>query len=424
MTPPSDFIPGSAPKPCDGSFRRRVQTIYLTDKAKLAEPEWQLLLSEPGLEFECPCGLRVESYLEPHKRGRNVRARRGEHELHDEQCPVVGGEFALEAIGTGQVVYTDSLFLESSPRGTARPVRRAGDLGGDCWYGDFGHLMNQGFGSASLTALAEVNRYSIRVAGPIRRPTTRDISRWIADFLNSPRMKDGVSPTESARRVGARIYWGVCSKLLVHRLHAMRYNPSDETLRLEEAWTPEGPVTTPSAMRVGYTIASNLRGKVWEYNRLIPPPYLVFAAVNAHGDVLQLLIIPICGGQNDKGWFSKESNAEDKFIRRILGSAAPVGLAKLGVQVDLGLLGPLWPHRLKANGHLPCRPDLIVLGRRGTAIYQVEGSQDRFYQAGVRRSLVALREFLRDPKILIRGVTLREAESGEPRFLAEIASIA
>ncbi len=417
------------PAPSGGLVPRQIQTVYLTDKAKLAEAHWQALLRAPGLEFLCPCGLPVTPYFEPRHKGHNVRARPGEADLHarpdwqSQGCPVVHGEFALEAIKNGTLLYTDSIFLApNAPRSTPT-LRRNEATMGEFWYADFGHLMNQAFAHASLCALAKANRHYLERQQAIRNPTAKEIAEGIATFLGTSQMHDGTSPVDAARRVGATIVWGLCHRLLVERLHAMRYNPRDEILLLHEAWNVEGRLRVVPPVRIGYDVAVRLRGKVWEHNRLICPPYFVFASVDAAGRALQLLIIPICQLRDDQGLFSKESAAEDEFLFPIRQHAPSVGLVKLGVQADLHLLGNLWPHRLTAIGHLPCRPDAVVLGRRGTAIYQLAGSEDPFYRARVHRSLVALQDFLRNPNILVRAVTLAELRSGNPKFMHEIAAI-
>lgn len=409
---------------------RRIQTICLSDKAKLGETHWQALLSEPGIEFQCPCGLPVEPYFEPRHKCLNVRARRGELEQHAKPdaegsgCPVVHGDLALEAVKRGNVLYTDSVFLAPGATGTTRSALRGAAASGEFWYGDFGHLMNQGFTYASLQGLADANRLNTGRELPIRNPTADAVAGHIARFLGNSQMSDGASPVDAARRVGSSILWGVCSRRIIERLHAMRYNPKNEVLFLERAWNSEGRITDAPPIKVGYNVAVRVKGKVWEHNRIIPPPYLVFASIDADNRARQLVIVPICELGDDQGLFSKESGAEGEFVSRIREIRPSVGIIKLAVQGDLHVLGGLWRHRLNATGQLPCRPDVIVLGRRGTAIFQLEGSRDPHYRAGVRRTIADLQTFLRDPRILIRTVTLDDLRSGEPRFLGDIAAIA
>ena len=400
---------------------RATQIIGLTEKAKLAEPEWQLILQQPGLDFECPCGLPVHSY-QGADRWWNVRARKNEQGVHHEKCPVVSGEFALAAIRTENVVYRDSLFLGSVLGSSVGRVRRAAEQGCEAWQGDFCHLVNRALATASLVTLGHLNRSSAGDTGPIRNPSFKQIFAGIADFLDEPRMVDGSSPVEAARRVGMKIYWGLSSELIVHRIHGMRYNPSDETVVLRDMWSPSGPVHPWPRLKIPFATACQLRGKVWAHNRVITPPYLVMTSVDAADVILQMVIIPVAG-LHAGHLLTKESDPEGIFVNRIEDSGFSVGLVKLAVQVDMCALGPLWRLSGLPSGCLAVRPDLVCIGRRGSAIFQLAGSRDRYYVDGVNRSLGELRKTMRNSQILIRSVSLDELKKSEPQFLDDIAAL-
>jgi hypothetical protein len=402
-------------------FHRRVTTIDLTEKAKLAEPAWQRLLREPGLEFFCPCALRVEPFRDPHGRGHNVKARWGEERLHAEDCPVVHGEMGLQAIEHGEVIYTAGMFQPRSAGWLATQLSNGSSKDGRFWYGDFAHFMNRTFAEASLSAFETVNRNH---TGPLVNPGHESVSSRIAESLHEPLLTDGTSPVEAARRAGVTINWGVCGDLLVHRLHGMRYHATDEWLQVGDLWGPMGRVTAPPRFRIPLLVARDCRGKVWQHDRIIQPPYLFFLTADTENVVQQLSIIPVAQHGRNVPWHSKESDPEGEMIRRVRSEVPSVGLVKLAVRTDMSLLNRFWPHRMDHLGRLPGRPDLIALGRHGTTIYQLEGSRDRIYREGVQRSLRELRDFLQDPRVLIRAITLGELRSGAPRFIEELKSIA
>lgn len=386
----------------------------------MAEPEWQRLLRNPAFEFVCPCGLRVEPFRDPHGRGHNVRARRGEEGLHTDTCPVVHGELGLRAVEGGQVIYSEGMFGPRGSRGLVKPPTTAGAGDTSVWYGDFTHLMNRTLAETSLSLMAALNRNS---TGPLRNPSHEELSRAIGEALHEPLLIDEISPVEAAQRAGVGIYWGISRDPLVHRIHAMRYQTQDDYFEGRDVWNPKGKIQTRIRFRIGLPVAKDVRGKVWQYDRIIQPPYLFFLTATSDGMTQQITIVPLAEHGYGVPWLSKESDPEGEMLRQVRSAIPSVGLIKSAVHADMSLLGPLWPHRLDRNGRLPCRPDLIVLGRRGTAIFQLEGAKDRLYRQGVQRTLHELRDFLDTPSLLIRSVTLDELRSAAPAYLSEIRAL-
>lgn len=401
--------------------------IDLTAKAQIAEPCWQLILREArtnNIIPYCPCGLPLEIFHDKHNRGENVRARFAQLELHKKTCPVVHGPCPFERLHEGNVIFTDALFFPNGARYCAAPQHSA-SRAGSAYYGDLTCMVNQGFMVSTLCAIVEANKQANK-GDAFKMPSCRSQSRHFSKYMLQNLMSDGTSPVNAAARNGLTLYWGVTDQPIVNRFHANRHLLKDDTLVLERCWGANGRQNPSPVFTVPSAVALAAGGKVYEFDRLIQGPYFIACAVdNQTMHVQQITVIPLAYlPQEDAPWISKESGREGDLISRVDRLNLPVGMVKPGVSCDLGLLGKLWPYKVDSDGFLPCRPDLLVIGRNGAAIYQLMGSSNWDYRTNVFNTVKIMRRFFNDRNVIVRAIDLKELESGLPTFENEITSIA